>query len=542
MDRPARWMLLVWVCITCTTTACTRPVPRQGPQEHLVTAQTVATEEPPLAETVQADDAGISTITVESPGATDSGGIPAPVVSPSPAYLGTYIGSPTPDPTPITHVRGRGAESYVVRPGEVLSFIAAAFDCTVEEIVAANGLTSADSIRAGQRLIIPVAATVTGRELKLVPDSELVYGPAYIHFDLAGFVNEKAGYLADYTETVEGRLLTGTEIVQLVAQRFSVGPRVLLTLLELQSGWVTQPEPAIATLYYPVGHFQAQYEGLSQQLSWAAVRLNEAYYGWKRGDCTALHLPNGTRSAIAPEINPGTAGVQNCLAQLSTTWDQWVGLTGPEGFLATYENLFGDPFAYTVDPMVPWDLAQPELWLPWESGHIWYLTGGPHGGWADGSGMAALDFVPEAEYLGCTPSVEWVTAAAAGRVLRSENGEVVLDLDGDGYEQSGWTLLYLHIHTEGRVEMGTYLQRGERIGHPSCEGGYSEATHLHFARRYNGEWIPAGDGPLQMVLSGWGAHDGAQPYDGSMTRGEEERVACECWRDDFNGLVSDNAP
>jgi LasA protease len=412
----------------------------------------------------------------------------------------------------------------------------------VEEIAAANGLVDVDGIQAGQMLYIPVTATETGPSLKLVPDSELVYGPAYIHFDLPGFVVGRRGYLASYTEEVEGRLLTGAEILQLVSQRFSVGPRVLLALLELRAGWVTQPLPADETLIYPLGHVQAYHEGLFQQLSWAAVRLNEGYYSWKRGDRATVRLANGVRAAIAPELNPGTAGVQNCLAELSTTWEEWLALTGPDGFTATYERLFGNPFAYTVDPLVPPDLVQPELRLPWESGRTWYITSGPHGGWGSGSGRAALDFVPGDKIPDCTVSKEWVTAAAPGLVLRSEHGEVVVDLDGDGFEQSDWVLLYLHVHREGRVAPNTYLQRGQPIGHPSCEGGFADATHLHLARRYNGEWIPAGSGRVPMVLSGWTAHEDVMPYDGTLTRGDEVRTACECWDDDINGLVSDNAP
>ncbi len=490
--------------------------------------------------------------------------IPTLVSSPSPAYPGIYTGTPTPNPTPAGRSDGTSVESYVVQPGETLSLIAAVFGCTVAEITSANGLADADSIRTGQTLIIPVTATETGPALKLIPDSELVYGPAYIHFDLAGFVAGQGGYLAGYAEEVEGRLLTGTEIVQLVSQRFSVGPRVLLTLLELRAGWVTNPQPAAQknSLVYPLGHVQGYHEGLFQQLGWAAVRLNEGYYGWKRGDRVTVRLANGSRAAIAPGLNPGTAGVQNCLAELSSTWDEWLALVAPPssppvggteggnpvggteggGFLATYEQFFGNPFAYTVDPLVPPELVQPELRLPWEFGHTWYLTGGPHGGWGNGSGRAALDFVPGDKLLGCAPSEEWVTAAAPGLVLRSENGEVWMDLDGDGFEQSGWVLLYLHIYAEGRVESGTYLQRGQRIGHPSCEGGVSDATHLHFARRYNGEWIPAGSGPVTLVLSGWVAHEDVMPYDGTLTRGDEVRIARECWDDDVNGLVSDNGP
>jgi LysM repeat protein len=462
------------------------------------------------------------------------------VPKPTKAYPGTYAGTPTPDPTPEGHGSGPAVETYTVRPGETLSLIASVYGCTVDEIVAANNLVSADSITAGQTLHIPTEATETGPALKLIPDSELVYGPATIDFDLERFVSSQGGYLAGYTEQVEGEVRGGAEIVQLVAQRFSVGPRVLLAVLEMQSGWVTRAQPDGGTLVYPMGHVQGYQEGLFHQLSWAAARLNEGYYGWKRGDRRTVHLTNGTRVGVAPQLNAGTVGVQNCLAELAGGWGEWLEMVGPEGFQVTYESLFGNPFAYTVEPLVPEGLVQPELRLPWEAEETWYYTGGPHGGWGTGSGMAALDFVPGDKMIGCAPSAAWVTAAAPGLVLRSENGEVIVDLDGDGFEQTGWVLLYLHVYFEGRVEVGTYLERGERIGHPSCEGGASEATHLHIARRYNGEWIPAGSGPYPMVLSGWTAHEGRMPYEGTMTRGSEERFAREMWEDDINGLVSDN--
>jgi LasA protease len=518
MKRPRRWLHLLWVCALCATASCACPTPEQRAPEATAQAEptTATTPAPTLP--------------------------PTSIPSPSPAYPGTYTGTPTPNPTPAVALDGNGVETYVVQRGETLTLIAAVFGCTVEEIVAANGLPDADSISAGQTIYIPTTAAEAGPYLKLIPDSEMVYGPAYIHFDLAGFVTEQGGYLASYVEEVEGRLLTGTEIVQLVSQRFSVGPRVLLTLLELRSGWVTQPQPAAETLVFPLGYVQAYYEGLFQQLSWAAVQLNEGYYGWKRGDRTTMRLANGVRAAVAPGLNPGSVGVQNCLAMLSANWDEWLTLTGPDGFAATYAALFGNPFAYTVEPLLPPVLMQPEMRLPWEAGYTWHFTGGPHGGWGNGSGRAALDFVPGDKIPDCTVSREWVTAAAPGLVLRSENGEVWVDLDGDGFEQSGWVVLYMHIYYEGRVEAGTYLQQGQRIGHPSCEGGFADATHLHLARRYNGEWIPAGSGPVPMVLSGWTAHEATMPYDGTMTRGDEVRTAYECWDAEVNGLVSDNAP
>lgn len=468
--------------------------------------------------------------------------LPTRPPSPTPIYPGEYRGTPTPDPTHNADPDSGGVETYVVQPGDTLSLIAAVFGCTVEEIVAVNGLSDADSLSVGQTLAIPVFAGEPGPYLKLLPDSEMVYGPAYVGFDVAGFVAGQGGYLADYTEEVEGRLLDGATIVQLVAQRFSVGPRVLLALLEMQSGWITQPSPAAETLETPLGCVQGCQPGLFGQLSWAAVRLNEGYYGWKYGGRTTARLGDGTRAAFAPGLNPGSAGVQNCLAALSANWDDWLGKIGPDGFPLAYERFFGNPFAYTVDPLVPPTLSQPELRLPWEAGRTWYFTGGPHGGWGNGSGDAALDFVPGDKIPDCTVSAEWAVAAAPGMVLRSENGEVLLDLDGDGFEQTGWVLLYMHVYAEERVQVGVYVQRGQPIGHPSCEGGFADASHLHFARRYNGEWIPAGKGPLPLVLSGWTAHEGAAPYDGTLTKGNEVRTACECWDDAVNGLVSDNGP
>jgi LysM repeat protein len=465
---------------------------------------------------------------------------PTPVETPSPAYPGTYSGTPTPNPTPSGYGGGPAVETYTVQPGETLSLIASVYGCTIDEIVAANGLQSADSIAAGQTLRIPIEATEIGPALKLVPDSELVYGPASIDFDLERFVSRRGGYLNDYVEQVDGELRSGAEIVQLVSQRYSVGPRVLLALLELQSRWVTHAQPDGGTLVYPLGHVQGYQEGLFHQLSWAAARLNEGYYGWKRGDRRTVHLTSGVRVGAAPTLNAGTVGVQNCLAELAAGWDEWRAMVGRDGFLAIYEGLFGNPFAYTVEPLVPRDLKQPEMRLPWGAGETWYYTGGPHGGWGPGSGMAALDFVPGDKMIGCAPSPAWVTASASGLVLRSENGQVILDLDGDGFEQTGWVLLYLHIYAQGRVEEGTYVERGERIGHPSCEGGAADATHVHIARRYNGEWIPAGSGSCPMVLSGWTAHDGRMPYEGTMTRGGETRFAREAWDDKANGLVSDN--
>jgi hypothetical protein len=109
-------------------------------------------------------------------------------------------------------------------------------------------------------------------------------------------------------------------------------------------------------------------------------------------------------------------------------------------------------------------------------------------------------------------------------IARSEEGLVVLDLDGDGDIRTGWVVEYLHIGTQGRIEEGARVERGDPVGHPSCEGGESTGSHIHIARKYNGEWIPA-DSVIPFNLGGWVAQAGDQEYQGSMSRFTESVTA-----------------
>jgi hypothetical protein len=65
------------------------------------------------------------------------------------------------------------------------------------------------------------------------------------------------------------------------------------------------------------------------------------------------------------------------------------------------------------------------------------------------------------------------------------------------------------------------------IGYPSCEGGRSTGTHVHVARKYNGEWLPA-DSAIPFTLSGWVAHKGSAAYKGTLSKGGLIVTACEC--------------
>jgi murein DD-endopeptidase MepM/ murein hydrolase activator NlpD len=464
----------------------------------------------------------------EAPYAVSKAGTPLPAsqatrsLLPTPRPPGAPFLSPTPDdPHALPTLRSE-ADQYVVQSGDTLAKIADKYGVTVEDLVRANDIADPNLVGVGQMLIVPVATPAsTGPDFKVIPDSELVYGPAAAGFDLAGFIRQRDGYLAGYEDEIDGETFPAAEIIQRIAQEYSVNPRLLLAVLEHQSHWLTKAKPKTDTLDYPLGLYQPARKGLYHQLAWAADNLNRGFYVWRVGGTAAWTLSDGSLVRIAPTINAGTAGVQAFFALVDGETD-WRLDVGEKGLYATYDNLFGNPFDVAVEPLVPEGLTQPKMQLPFERGAAWSFTGGPHGGWGDGSAWAALDFAPPGDALGCVSSDAWDVAVANGPIVRAGDGEVIQDIDlpeapADGLEQTGWVVLYMHVETRGRVKSGAYLHAGEHVGHPSCEGGVSTGTHLHLARRYNGEWIPA-DQDIPFVLDGWVSRGDGRVYDGFLDK------------------------
>ena len=444
----------------------------------------------------------------------------------NPRLTNQPILTPTPDtPHPIPGAR-TDTEQYVVQAGDTLGQIATRYGVSVEAIAEASELTNINILSVGQLLVIPPPdPVVTGPSFKIIPDSELVASPVTIYFDVADFAYQQNGYLIRHEEEVDEKMLSGVQILQLIAQDYSVNPRLLLAVLEYQSSWVTNPNPRSETLKYPLGWKDPNRQGLYHQLAWAANELNRGYYMWRVNAVGTWVLSDGVVVPIDPTINAGTAAIQYFFGKLyeAKFWEKTV---SEAGFFSVYNELFGYPFDYAFEPVLPSDLTQPTLQLPFEVGREWSFTGGPHGGWGDGSAWAALDFAPPGEEVGCIPSDDWVVAVADGPIVRADHGAVVQDLDGDGHEQTGWTILYMHIESRERVQPGANLKSGDRIGHPSCEGGVSNGTHVHLARRYNGEWIPADQNSTPFVLDGWVSSGSGKEYDGYLSK---NGISIEAW-------------
>lgn len=442
--------------------------------------------------------------------------------------------------SPAAPTATRTASTYTVQPGDTLSRIAAQFGVSVNELAAENGLTDPNRLQVGQVLRVLIIPQQPGIAFRILPDDRLVRAPGAGQFNISAFVAAQPGYIRSASDRVDGVTLSASQVIERVSLEYSVDARLLLALLEHQSNWLSRTDPDQEAIEKPIGapNFASGIarRGLYLQLAWAADALNRGYYAWQRGAFVWVQTIDQQRFTLPESLNPATVGIQHTLAVISDG-ARWRAGVSEGGLNAVYVRLFGDPFIGAREPVVPANIVQPVLTLPFAEGETWLHTGGPHGGWGSGSAWAAVDFAPpddpKTHTSGCYVSNYFVTAPADGVIARSGGGSVILDLDGDGDETTGWTILFLHLAERDRIAAGVRVRQGDRLGRPSCEGGFSNGTHVHIARRYNGEWIPASCDDCRQafarppfVMGGWQVVGlPMQEYQGYLIRDGVRRVA-----------------
>ena len=458
-------------------------------------------------------------------------------VSPNPVYITPFPQTPaaivteTTEPTPIAtrpvYEPGTLVE-YTAQNGDTLPALAAHFNTTVQEILKANPGLSIEitTLTPGSKLLIPIYyKALWGNPFQILPDAYFANGPLQSSFDTKAFVESHPGWLKNYSALAGNETRRGGDLIDYVARAYSISPRLLLALVEYQAQGLSAATLPEELERYPLGYEDAFHQGLYLQLNWAANLLNNGYYSWRSGELDTITRLDGSIEHPDPWQNAATVALQNYFAYLLNVEDYQHAIYS-DGFYKTYAQLFGDPWQ-NVPTVIPGDLQQPQLALPFALGKTWAFTGGPHAAWGNGEPLAALDFAPPAVIGGCAPSDEYVVAVADGQIVRSEPALVILDLDGDGDERTGWVVLYLHLGTDEKIRPGMLVKTGDPIGHPSCEGGSATGTHVHIARRYNGEWIPA-SGTLPFNLEGWEAAKGAKEYLGTLKKHGRTVEACTC--------------
>lgn len=448
--------------------------------------------------------------------------VPTPSLTPARTATRTAAeGGPTPLPTRTLFQPGT-LLPYEAQSGDTVPSVAAHFNTTPAEVLAANpALSATTTLTPGLRLNVPAYYfPLGGPSFKIVPDTALIYGPDHVGWDGEAFLQAQPGWLKRQSAYVNNAQRSAAHTLRYIAQFYGVSPRLLLALMEWRSGALSNPTPTRDDVDNPYRlNPEVRARGFYLQSLWVAETLSAAYYGWRSGRQVVIPLRDTYQLRVDSYQNAGSMAVQALLAHWFDYGPAFDEAAGPQGFYAAYAALWGDPWA-APQPHLPGDLRQPILALPFEAREAWAFTGGPHPAFGTRLPWAALDFAP-AGVRGCAASSVPVRAVAPGVVARAGDSAVVLDLDGDGHEQTGWVLVYFHIAAQAMAPAGTLVTTGDPLGFPSCEGGRSTGTHVHLSRRYNGEWLPAdglAEGVLPFVLNGWTPVRGPQPYTGRLTR------------------------
>jgi LasA protease len=430
---------------------------------------------------------------------------------------------PTGTPVPPPEIDTTDQWVYYAQSGDTVMAVARRFGVPPEQVVSTEYLPPKAMIPIGQLLVIPrkLEENTLSSDERFFPDSEVVFSVSAADFNVADYVYQAGGYLNSYGEYFKAdEYLTGIEVIERISEGYSISPRLLLALLEFQGHWV-YGSPEGIFYEYPLGYQNEDYRGLYLQLMWAAQRLSVGYYGWRDGSLVDITFKDGRSQRIDPGQNAGSAALMYLFSLLFDAGDWQAAIFGDERFSTISDLMFGDAVGYSagMGPIFPDGTTQPVLDLPFLPGTRWNFTGGPHGGWGKFTPWSAIDFAPSGQ-SGCVQAEQVVLAAAEGVVVRTATGLLMLDLDGDGSEQTGWVLQYLHVSTADHPAVGTRIKKDDVLGHPSCEGGFSTGTHVHVARKFNGEWVAA-DGPVPFVLSGWQVEQGEKAYAGALLRADE---------------------
>lgn len=358
----------------------------------------------------------------------------------------------------------------------------------------------------------------------LIADDRFTYAPDFYTAEVQAFLEEQGSILARATVPLGEEEDTFAHALVGQCIRYSLNPKLLLTLLEVQSGLIQgkggpEVEEVSSRLDYAFGYRKAEWRGLDRQLEWAAYTLAASF---RREEWPFPRLTDGKRATIPGEANVATRALLRLLAYTSDS-QRFARLRSsePGSFVATYRELFGEDPRMPLEPP-PQPAQEPFLWPPYagspaalsyfdheyptfeENGTI--LTYGGERGHASYDGHDGWDYA--------LPAGSPVLAAAAGRVVfagfldtgcATPAGLVVVD-HGQGYRTLYWHLQKVEVVEGQEVRLGTRLGT---VGSTGCSSG----PHLHLGVEFLGRDVdPYGwCGSQATPEDPWAAHPAGAP-------------------------------
>ena len=344
--------------------------------------------------------------------------------------------------------------------------------------------------------------------MELLSNSQFVWGPNVGDFAVEQFLLDSGSPLAPFADIVDSW-----------ARYYSINPKVLLTLLEVRDGLITNlPDgisPGEVSIIIEEIGLQA-YESFYKHLyTWGDMKSSGKIQDLPS---PSIQLADGNEFEIQGDVTSASFAITGVLG----TATDLVGLTRlitsgePSGFSETFGAMFPetDPLD-TSNDIVPDSLPPDDLFqFPFPLGDSWYFNG-PHN-WAGGGGypFSSMDFHTN---WGTGPSypLHYAVGAAPGTGYVFTPNPTFSDLPcwAKIDHTDDWTTYYYHLQNVKPPGDAGAVRSNDPMGSIAeeiCNGGFAYGAHLHFTLLYNGAFVS-----LEGVkLSGWTIHVGPddEPY------------------------------
>ena len=330
-------------------------------------------------------------------------------------------------------------------------------------------------------------------------------------FDLDAYLAVQAPHLLPYAE-----------VISHWSGYSSISPKVMLTLIEQQSGLLRAAPTQKKQLLRPFAglsqktDFASQYQDVADQL---ARRL----YAEPGADGSREFAGIAAASALDFLFVPADGS-----SRLSAQPQQAMLQQASADFAALYQELFQQEFraaapaalrrtessqSGTVQAVPLAGPANGFLQFPFPLGQSWHV-GGAHTNTGSGNyPMSSLD-MSQGGGWGSNQSNKWVSASAAGSFKRHSScfAEVV--------HSGGWSTTYYHLMNV-QYNTGANVQKNTAIANPAntqgqalCNGGASTGPHQHWSLKQNGSWTHLHG----VYVSGWQITATGSSYDTNCNR------------------------
>src|SRR3972149_4749486 len=213
----------------------------------------------------------------------------------------------------------------------------------------------------------------------LISDRLFLYSDSVQDFQVQAFLDTLPGRLKDYSEQLDGETISAAEIIRFNAIRYGINPQIILVLLEVRNGILTDPSPEVPTESEQESTEETE-PALYNLIARTAVSLLRSYDARRyHEEDNQVAFSNGDLTVVPTDLNPGTYALQVALAQIlpQHEWERWVKGTDSL-FQGRYSMWFGDSL-YGLDDSISAPSSLPDGYiLPFSVGETWYYTGGPH--------------------------------------------------------------------------------------------------------------------------------------------------------------------